>query len=464
MNSKYIAYSKIYKIILLFISFFITFIVYDPLAADGYEFQFMIPLSFGIVYYIYSPLLYKYGIGYFVLNIVLIFRYLFTPVFIKFAKYNMINSQYIDSYFLRFSIWFIILEMVTICLTLFIFDKLNHTNLKSQKKIELKRIFNNKVLFFFFILILINIVLFPQSFSQYNFIFNLNTDQNMIIKLPTLVKLTLDISKIIITLCLIEKNFNQYKITKKNKYIIYSILIIIIINISIFDRVVRNTILTQGLTFLYLLIRLFPTYRKRISIIVISCLIGILLTVTVVRFQGTEDIKEGLDSYNIHEIANMFSSYFAGQPNIAVGLNTKELFKEDTTILNFISDVFSNVAIINKFIPGKLDTVTRFNYTIYNHWKWADQIPPTSIQGYIHFGVLGVIILPIIISFLILKLDQKSKSAITVPDIFIYAYLATFIAFYSVGNITILSAFTCNVFVPLYIIIKFISKLKITRN
>jgi len=451
---------KITTIIAL-ISFIIT-IDFD--ARGGYQYQFLLPGVFLFTYILLAPPFKSLGIGYQVLNIIWIIRYCLTPVLIRISDYQFKYYNNITSNDMNIALIVMILEMI-----IFIFScNLIYRRLLRKSRIsKLPRNMNNiilennktfksvsaTVIGIMFLLLILVLVLDPNAITGFNFILSDNFQGigNASLGISVLI---VSWTKITITVFLIAM-FGVKDNTLHNPLNFWCSIIIVLISISIFNGTSRNEVLIESLAYVYMLTQLFPKYRKRTIIICIGGLFSILLSMTIVRFFNTTNINEGLSNFNISNVIVLLNSYFAGQQNIAIGVINLRLFFGEYHILTIVKDLFTNTILLSNYV-SKLDglsTVEMFNFTIYGHSLWADQISPTITQAIGLFNIFSIFI-PFILVYFIFKMDIISKNTSNIFGIFLAAFIAVNIAFYSPGNITILSTAITNRFIPLFIIYK----------
>ena len=108
---------------------------------------------------------------------------------------------------------------------------------------------------------------------------------------------------------------------------------------------------------------------------------------------------------------------------------------------------------LNTLVTNITGTGEIYNLTLYGHNNWADQISPTITQALGLFNIFGLFI-PILIMYFIIKMDTIANTNKYAFGIFLSTLIAVNLAFYSTGNITILSTAITNTFIPLFIIYK----------
>ena len=188
-------------------------------------------------------------------------------------------------------------------------------------------------------------------------------------------------------------------------------------------------------------------------IICFTTLFIILLTITLYRFYDTQSLSVSSEFFELNSLSFTINSYFAGQQNIAVGVKSLRLFWEQYDLFTLSKDLLANTVMLNTLVTNITGTVEIYNLTLYGHNNWADQISPTITQALGLFNIFGLFI-PILIMYFIIKMDTIANTNKYAFGIFLSTLIAVNLAFYSTGNITILSTAITNTFIPLFIIYK----------
>ncbi|WP_433745210.1 hypothetical protein [Falsibacillus pallidus] len=445
-------------IIIAFLSFIMTL---DSDAINGYEWQFLLPLTFLFLYIFFAPPLKNMGIGYSVLNIVWLIRYCLSPVLNKVSDYQIIHYSIVDENDLYIAQVLMLIELLVTIFVCSYFYRRGHQTRKFNVSLFDK---NNKgaidttraprtvgmtILISMLALSLLVLVFDSNALNGFNFIFNSNYEVHGSANFGLSI-LILWWTKIIITVFLISK-FGAREYRKHNSLNILSSIVIVLLSISFFNGMSRNEVLIESLAYIYLLTRLFPKNKKGILAICISSLGAILLFITISRYFDTRNVSEGLANYDLNNIVVTLNSYFAGQQNVAIGVRTLDLYWHEYTMLTIFKDIFVNAMFLNIFVPDVPSTVDMFNRTLYGHSQWADQISPMITQVIGLFNVFGIFI-PAFIVFLIIKMDRIANDTPSIFAVFLVSFISVNLAFYSPGNLTILSTAIFNRFLPLYII------------
>lgn len=421
-----------------------------PYTSNNY--QYMLPISYTLAYIILAPSINKLSWGYFTLNIIWLIRYVVSPVMYTITDFSM--SQVGEDYLL-IALFVMILELwVTFIATKFYYDRYKKQHQKNKRNTNkaintpIKSISGKLVLVF--ILLSITIVLLDSNaLSGFNFILGQEFSRRSEASFG-LFPIILNITKYLITIYLMGYFGNKYRKNKNVLYVFMGVLTLFV-SLSIFQGTSRAVILFEALAYVSLLIVLFPKQKKQITTVSVAAIFLLILSITLYRYYGTRDITDASSIYDMEKLTSQFNAYFAGQYNIGVGIKTLDIFGHQYNIQTILKDIFNNVIALNKLFSGINGSTFYFNYAYYNHTLWADQISPLITQALGMFNIFGFMVPFLLIKFII-KLDILTKNNTNNLTTFTMTLIAINLAFYSPGNITIISSTVINTLVPLYLI------------
>lgn len=459
MNSLKITGNFIWRLLILVLSLMTSFLILYFDRPLGLKFFPIIPFAFGVLYFYCKPLSCRFldYIGLFSLNICMIIRYLVTPFFMWLDKYN--NNYAIQygiipdqNYFIK-ATDLMLLEMIIIFLVIFIFNKRFYNN--NTKNFNLLEPSNNIIGIGFIVLSIIIIIMFPGVLRAFNFILSSSYLDIKYIQTPLGGKLIplVQFANILLTISIL--NFLYKKKNKNNNNLLLFILSVASILVSSLFIVgsSRINLLFPLLTAFYLLKHLYPEFKRIIYWFAIS-IIGIVVIITTTIKQKNMGNGNITDFQNgIINNSGILQAYFSGVHNVAVAVKTKEFFYENVNISTFTTDLFSSVAGISQYFYDQLGTNKMFNYAFYHNTIARDQIIPLIGQGYYYLGIIGSSIFCVIVIFLMMYFDKKSKMTKNIFIVYIYAYLAIRFGSYFMSNTIILFSFITNYFLPLLIIV-----------
>gem|GEM_PF-3633515 len=436
-----------------------TAAIFGDINTGTATYQFLLPFSYLIGYLILLPAINKMGYGYIVLNIVWIIRYCILPAL------NTLNTEYITQFDERYRMIALLIMLVELWVT-FIAVRFCFSNLYKKKNKGNKihgSFYDNlkpRVVFLFFIIFVVIILADPNALKGFNNIFDSEFTKRSSTNFGIL-SIWLNWTKYIVTISLIGIFGRKYIQTNSFFYVLSAILTMLI-SISFFQGVSRNGLLIEAVAYLFVLTKIFHKHSKKIIVIFIVSILFVLLSITLYKFYDIRSISEVSYFFNNNSFANELNLYFAGPSNVAIGVKTLDMFGPQYNILTIFKDLFANTVVLNKLVANIPGTVYFFNIACYGHTIWADQISPTITQAIGLFNVFGFII-PIILVYIIVKMDSIAVNSDSILGMFVATMFSVTLAFYSPGNITIISTSIFNKLLPLFIIYKFLSY-KFRRN
>jgi len=453
------------KKLFFLVAFLSTILTIDFNAQSGYEYQFLLPLSY-FVSYILAPPIKNCGIGYLVLNGVWLIRYCVCPVLIRLSDYKIRYYSDVTDKDLYIALFLMIVELWLSIFTCYFFYNKGKKNCKDNMVYDKADKINKKHGNISFIVILVMLILTTlvvifdrNALNSFNFILNNNYVSKGNSKYGISI-LIISWTKMLLTVFLLSK-FADKERQKHNPLNIILSICMVIISISLFSGMSRNEIFIEAFAYISLLLYLFPQYKKQIFIVCFSSLVIVLLLITVLRFFYTRNIVEGLKNYRLKNIASMLNVYFAGQQNVAIGIKSLRLYRHLYNIMTIFKDLLANTIFFNRYVSNIMGTVEIFNLAVYGHSEWADQIPPMITQSFALFNILCVFIL-IFLMYFILKTEKLILNASNAFGVYVFSFISINLALYSPGNITILFTAFTNRFIPLLIMYK-LSLIRITK-
>lgn len=438
-----------------------TICTMDPQATPGYRFQFLLPLSYSIAHFIFAPPFDGLGIGYQMLNIIWIIRYVLGPALIRLSRYEL-RHFYVgvsDSH-LNIALVLMLGELWFTFFSCYFFYNRYKTRIakeSSGSRDQLKNV-NPRTVFTLVLLSAVIIIFDRNVLSGYNFIFQ-DTFMRRAegVTFGTLVMIV-SWCKTIVTIFLIGK-FGERDLVKPSKFNVLCALFITILSMSFFNGTSRNGLLIEGLAFVYLLVSFFPRYKKRILAVGFGGIFLLILSITLFRFYQTRILSQAYEIFSVNSLAHLLNAYFAGQQNVAIGVKTLALYGSEYEVLTVLKDFLANTVLLNKLVSNIPGTVQLYNFTFYGHTWWADQIAPTITQALGLFSFFGMFV-PVILVWLVIKLDVFALNTNSVLEVFVGSFTAATLSFFMPGNLTIIATSINNYFIPLFMISK-MSRLKL---
>ncbi|ARD73602.1 O-antigen polymerase [Staphylococcus xylosus] len=390
---------KLLYVILFIISCIVSIYTKVNYSNQGYSVIYILPLIFAsitIFKVIFTPkkiLIIIIDMIYFV-RLVLIN---FMVVYSGWYEGRSLLSPLVDSY--HKAIYLLALEYIFANIFYYIFVKskdINLTNKNLNLRIE-KDDFKDKIyiLFLFFNVLLLvfnreNISILGIGQSKTN---NLELVENTF---TTLMSISLYVSKYILIGIVIRYFYNLYKCKKNYRYIIYSFLLVLFINMFfIGDN--RMDALLPIITSLLLLNYLYGKKMFLFNGIMVLFSISAIYFISILRgsfeYNITNDTKSLITDY--------LQIYFGGIYNIALSIEASNF--NNNNFLVFIYDLVRPFLGLNFFWRSDVIQMssTIFNIRIFGTEGHTTQIIPLLGQFYMPFGYLGVVIAPLLISIIL---------------------------------------------------------------
>ena len=303
-------------------------------------------------------------------------RCVFLPVFISFTDISEYNSYFIkDNDVLNLAILLMIYEMFVLFLfTRFIITKKQHFFTR-EKSVNLPK--NDKtILLIMAVLSIIVFLVWPEMKGEVSFLFlDASSDRVRTIVRDNYSTINLIIIKFLqfslFSLFIITLDYcsKKYDIYSDNIYIWLSV-IAGILTMSFIFRESRITIIYTFFAIFSCLLLKFPSYKKRITILLGFSAVFLIVGMTIYRLFAVYNFSSyisALDSSNIKDNywSSFLDSYLLGPQSVALGVTFKNAFANFFTIENFFYDIFRPFIGINFFLKDiDMDTTI----TMYNSW------------------------------------------------------------------------------------------------
>lgn len=431
-----------------------SFVIALREAPQGYEFLYLLPLSYGILHFLF-PTVWGYGkgnIGMKVFNIILFIRYVIVPFTRSLGGYYTgVASPLSES--VQIGIWIMLYELLVTFIMIFFFAKKFYVKKDNGIK-KINYINNNVILFGLLLLALGVLAMYPGLAARYNFvIFSEGIDRQSIdLNFSGFFSLLLDWGRFILPLLLVNHLSKKYYNTLKFRYVFLSI-VIIIPNLLISVDASRFSILVPTISWSVLLGKLYPVYRKRIISFFALLSVVVLISLTLYKQFGytttNQSLSEPLDA---SVVAHTFDVYFSGVNNMGFAIDMTRKFDNVIDIKTFLNDLLYNTAFIGRNVDSNNLTPTWFNYAIYNSQGVVDQIIPISGQGYAYLGILLSPTFLVIALLLMMKLDGKLYKENRPEFIYLLTYMTVFLSMPMMLNVSIIKPIFTNMVFPLLLI------------
>jgi heme/copper-type cytochrome/quinol oxidase subunit 2 len=327
-------------------------------------------------------------------------RYVLLPVFIAITGHNQAN------YFLTNDIASIqrasllmIYELIVLGVFIFIFSKAlpKFRRRKVQYNVHIKgRLFIYVVLTMIAVLLL---VVTPEIRSNLSFLI-IQTEQGNRIEENIGTNLML-IRQIILTafamlyVVLVSISHRKFQRTGKKKYL-FMVMLFTFLNIAIIVGERRIMQVYTAFASGYIVIMLFPKYKKRITQIILFLTIFVVGMMSIYKFFDAFLYNNYIDAlmnsdFNIRNFARLLQSYFFGPQNVAVSLEITNSSFQPFSRLMFD---FARSTMGLNFLVKDLMYTTNDIFNIFIYGNYVPSGHPVSGIGY-GFMYLGYILSPL---------------------------------------------------------------------
>lgn len=405
---------------------------------------------------------YKYvgSVTGFFISFLTFMRYFVIPILIMFdvnyMTYRPLGLVKNGDYF-NYGIYLTIWE--SIAFGLFIAKKLPKWY---SLNIELKLKTTTEIYPWIFLIIVFGalLVLKPSVLANYSLVINLKQDYILANEFMPMGGLADTISiiasrvlKIILPIPIVSLCYKKYKIRHTFGNLIISTIFLVFFYAFILDGNSRNSIIIPAVAVMFILIKLYPRYKKSI----ITTLLSVILLVTglsLVWKSFLGDYTFALDR-SLSFWIGYIESYYAGVSNMGKAVFAYK--SSDVTInpIIMINDIVSNVPFVSKLVH----IANTSNYYFFNVWGRSDQVIPATGNGLFYFGYLFSPMVSIIILLIAHYFEKKMRTSDSVPEYIIYCYACAVISYNIFNSVsTMMMKLTITV-LPLLLSLYFSRKL-----
>lgn len=367
------------------------YIYMDTNIVSGYELLYLLPLIFGLCFVLLlsQPLVESKSIYLYTFVLFVIIRYIALPFFMVFERYYTGLAYYPPlSLSVQNAIYLMIYEIIVSSLLIrFLYKRFLIYTLNRKEKKETQIEFNIKNKFIYIMVIsfsLLIIVIYPGALRSISFFNNFNRGSGGNGIISSLSVQIIMLGKIILYFLLINSLHNRFIKTNKNKYIWLSY-VVSFLNIGIFIGTNRKRVLMNAIASIVTLNHLYPRKSKKTLIIMLTFAFVLFFQLTIFRFYT------GNDKSMFGDIAGTLQVYLSGPYNMALAIETRELYQNDISSFNVIYDIgrpFYGIGQLFKNINTHTST-EYFNMRLsIGGTLRTDQIMPITGQGLLHFGYI----------------------------------------------------------------------------
>lgn len=396
-----------------------------------------LPFFFGILSLFLIPKNFIAGPGLSIALLVMIIRYIIGPYFLSVSTSSFFSNK-IESY----TLGIMILEMSVILITIRKFAKETNEN----NKFKINKFSYFLPLLFVFISFLWSIR-DPLPISRYNFILSgadelIKTDLTDSERgLPRLLNYT----HYLLIISLFYFFYKLYVRKCNNKYFILGIIIVLALGSFYIDSS-RNSMLIPILAILFISIKGYPQFAKKIFISISLILVLSMSLLSVMKFFNSNTIER--EFVNVETTTGYLNSYFGGFLEVYLALENSDAIKMKMDDRTFFNEVFIATPFVNRFVNQENRTTEFYNQTAYQ----GSHIIPTIGQGYIYFGFALSWLFSFFVFRLIFLFDNLYFKTYRVDFAFLFAFMAIRFGWLHPGSLAHVFS-TLNTFIVLYVII-----------
>ena len=321
---------------------------------SGLEYMWLLPFTFGICLLCFNKIIlyHKGGIGLKVYYFIAIVRYMITPFLILLT--NGVTSQsrmpapFPTSYFIG-----IIIECAEIIIACYTISRWYP---KYIYKFEKDHNYNNdteKLNFGGYIAIAIMLIILLARINvwlpELNILMLREGNGEIVILLEATI---LNCLKALIFVILLSK-VSRY--TRKNKefYILFILMIIsAIFNFTTYFGSNRSFIVETAIASIFIIIAVFPEYKKRIIVITVPIAIIIITSMFVTKQFGIEEVESfNSTMVSLEDTSNIIEEYTNGPWTIAMSYESSIGLPLNTSFQAFLKDISDSLIVVSE-VPG----------------------------------------------------------------------------------------------------------------
>lgn len=373
--------------------------------------------------------------------LVLSIRYIVYPV-VATTSHTFLKG--INALYVTRGIILMLLEILTIILTVKLYHKKKGTKTDNNKK----PIENKRMLFplIGFVILAYCILIMPSVFANRHFIFNASDIQNEVIRGNGVLGQLESWAEFFVILWLFQVLFRRYQKTQ-SKTVLFLSFIVISIPCLFFSGHSRLSLLMPLVAALFFLYKCYGVKARTYSIALITGGVFALLSMSLYKMFGDGHVNQTLDLFS----AGSLDAYFGGLNNVCHGLQAYDRFGSMPVM--FVVDTFRNAMGISQHFSSALNTTELFNTIIYGASDINDQIVPTVVQGLLYFGKFLWWIPTVIMVLVVCVADNKMLSTSDFSIAYLFANFPVVVGWAIPGNYTHLASRFFNYLVPILLLI-----------
>ncbi len=393
---------------------------------------YLLPLVFSLLYPFYEVKLCRYNrIPYSLIAVLLM--YWLRLVILPLLAYTVKNETKIDY---SVPIFLTIYEFLVV--SMFILSR-NFDFGQEERRVRLK---GNRYVYIFYGIMAIGVYfLFARGAGMYDFIVKeVNTVErsgDIVGTKMLLVRQIIDCGILFVFLLFAKNLSRKYAITNKTKYLCY-VLFISLLFISIISGERRTSIIYKAFAVLMVLIHLFPTQKQRITRVIASVALVVLVFMTIYKSFHAYMYSSYLEAVNSQASSEAlgggtFDAYFYGIQTIAKNLEFIE--QRTLSFTNLVFDIFRSIFGLHFLVKDAGFTTSQlYNLSLYGGGQTSGYLLASVSYGYAYFGLVLAPIIPLIVVFCMTKIEGFMKKTESLEMLYVYAIIFMRLAFGFVGD------------------------------
>lgn len=384
------------------------YIAYSPGIASGYELLFLLPLCFGLCFFLglSRPLLTGKSIFLWTFMIFAFVRYVVLPVSMVWQSYYTGYAYAApDPLSIRKGILLMIYELLVSTIAICLWYR-KHLFPTVDYLAQNQRLLKNKSVYLFFILLSgLMLLANPIALNSISFLTDFRRGGGDGSLLTSISVHSAILAKILLYFIFMDILHWRYLKTQKTIYYILSI-IVSALNIVIFVGTNRKRVLMHAISTVLALRVTYPKWKKTSSGIIFALVLLLVFQLTVFRFytNSRNSIFENL--------AGTLQVYFSGPYNMAIAIEVAEDYSSPVSSFNILYDFGRPFVGVGYFFK-RYDSLTSTEYfnrrlSIGGILR-SDQIMPISGQGLLHFGMVFAPAYLVLCIYLGLFMERKLR-------------------------------------------------------
>ena len=375
---------------------------------------------------------YQYVMPFFLLFITII-KYFVIPLLIYlddgYWTYSPHDSTECGVFFVRgvlFSMW------ECIFIGFFLYKKLPiWYNTKSSVLIHPKfKKESNVVLLFELFFFLGLVALYAEAINNYSFMFNLEGKEALVEErvstglTETLATIGIRCIKILLPIPFAYAFYQGYKRSRNSMYFFLTAIFFVVFYALIMEGDSRNTIIIPAISIIFILITLYPSYRKQTWTTMVVLIVVISVLSILFKSFGNR-VEDAVEASQLSYWINYLDAYFAGVTNMGRALTAKMNYGLGISPVILFNDLFGNVPFLTK-----LTDYTEGSHFLFSQvWGRTDQIIPASGNGLFYFGYFLSPTVPIAGICLAHYFEKLRYKSITLGEFVVYTYACAMVSY-----------------------------------